>query len=84
MLKIETTALAFGIVSLASFLLLAQTQRPGEYPRGETASPMMNFFVTSVPVGDGGNPGGLAGADAHCQRLATGRQAPVIAPGTPI
>jgi len=71
MLKIETTALAFGIVSLASYLLLAQTQRPGEYPRGETASPMMNFFVTSVPVGDGGNLGGLAGADAHCQTLAT-------------
>ena len=31
----------------------------------------MTFFVTSVPVGDGGNLGGLAGADAHCQRLAT-------------
>ena len=56
---------------LASCLLLAQTQRPGEYPRGETPSPMMNFFATSVPVGDGGNLGGLAGADAHCQTLAT-------------
>jgi hypothetical protein len=31
----------------------------------------MNFFVTSVPIGDGGNLGGLAGADAHCQKLAT-------------
>jgi hypothetical protein len=30
----------------------------------------MSFFVTSVPTGDGGNLGGLAGADAHCQRLA--------------
>ena len=30
----------------------------------------MTFFVTSVPTGDGGNLGGLAGADAHCQRLA--------------
>jgi hypothetical protein len=70
--KIKTSALAlFGIVSLASCLLLAQTQRPGEYPRGEKPSPMMNFFVTSVPVGDGGNLGGLAGADAHCQTLAT-------------
>src|SRR3984893_16463239 len=70
--KIKTTALAlFGIVSLASCLLLAQTQKPGEYPRGEKPSPMMNFFVTSVPVGDGGNLGGLAGADAHCQSLAT-------------
>src|SRR4051794_27336077 len=34
--RINTSALAlFGIVSLASCLLLAQTQRPGEYPRGE-------------------------------------------------
>ena len=31
----------------------------------------MSFFVTSVPAGDGGNLGGLAGADAHCQKLAT-------------
>ena len=46
--KIKTSALAlFGIVSLASCLLLAQTQRPGEYPRGEKPSPMMNCFVTS-------------------------------------
>src|ERR1700687_366573 len=70
--QIKTSALAlFGIVSLAPSLLLPQTQRPGEYPRGEKPSPMMNFFVTSVPVGDGGNLSGLAGADAHCQTLAT-------------
>ncbi len=31
----------------------------------------MTFFVTSEPIGDGGNLGGLAGADAHCQALAT-------------
>lgn len=30
----------------------------------------MSFFVTSVGIGDGGNLGGLEGADAHCQRLA--------------
>lgn len=30
----------------------------------------MGFFVTSVGVGDGGNLGGLEGADAHCQALA--------------
>jgi len=30
----------------------------------------MSFFVTSVAAGDGGNLGGLTGADAHCQRLA--------------
>jgi hypothetical protein len=30
----------------------------------------MSFFVTSVGLGRGGNLGGLAGADAHCQALA--------------
>lgn len=29
-----------------------------------------SFFVTSVGIGRGGDLGGLAGADAHCQRLA--------------
>jgi hypothetical protein len=32
----------------------------------------MTFFVTSEGIGDGGNLGGLAGADAHCQKLAEG------------
>lgn len=31
----------------------------------------LSFFVTSVGRGDGGDLGGLAGADAHCQKLAT-------------
>ncbi len=31
----------------------------------------MSFFVTSAGGGKGGDLGGLAGADAHCQRLAT-------------
>jgi hypothetical protein len=30
----------------------------------------MTFFITSTPIGHGGNLGGLAGADAHCQELA--------------
>jgi hypothetical protein len=34
------------------------------------ASPQMSFFVTSVNPGRGGDLGGLAGADAYCQRLA--------------
>lgn len=32
--------------------------------------PEMNFFITSVGLGDGANLGGLEGADAHCQALA--------------
>jgi len=34
-------------------------------------SPNMTFFVTSAGPGKGGELGGLAGADAHCQQLAT-------------
>jgi hypothetical protein len=30
----------------------------------------LSFFITSVGSGDGANLGGLAGADAHCQKLA--------------
>ena len=31
----------------------------------------IRFFVTSVGLGNGGNLGGLSGADRHCQNLAT-------------
>jgi hypothetical protein len=34
-------------------------------------SPAMSFFITSVGRGFGANLGGVAGADAHCLRLAT-------------
>jgi hypothetical protein len=71
MTKVQSSALMFsGMVVLACSVLFAQVQRPGEYPRGVKPSPMMTFFVTSEPIGDGGNLGGLAGADAHCQTLA--------------
>ncbi len=36
-----------------------------------TPQEKMTFFVTSVGPGKGANLGGLAGADAHCQALAT-------------
>jgi hypothetical protein len=41
------------------------------YTQPDSISYPMTFFVTSKPIGDGGNLGGLAGADAHCQILAT-------------
>lgn len=37
----------------------------------QSPAPAMSFFVTSVGRGFGANLGGLAGADAHCQRLAS-------------
>src|SRR4029453_16638466 len=70
MTKIKSSVLIVSsTVVLACSLFFAQVQRAGEYPRGVKPSPMMNFFVTSEPVGDGGNLGGLDGADAHCQTL---------------
>jgi hypothetical protein len=38
----------------------------------QAQSPGMSFFVTSAGIGNGGNLGGLAGADNHCQTLAQG------------
>jgi hypothetical protein len=50
-----------GCLALTLALVSAAAQAP---------DPAMSFFVTSVGRGFGGNLGGLAGADAHCQRLA--------------
>lgn len=38
---------------------------------GAAAEKPMGFFVTSVGIGNGGNLGGLTGADAQCTKLAT-------------
>jgi hypothetical protein len=47
-----------GVLTLGAGVALAQT--PANF----------SFFVTSSNPGKGGNLGGLAGADAHCQSLA--------------
>ncbi len=39
-------------------------------PMAMAGDPPMGFFITSVGMGDGGNLGGLAGADAYCAKLA--------------
>jgi hypothetical protein len=71
MTRIKSSALVLcGTVALSGLLFGQGIPKPGEYPLGAKPSPMMSFFVTSEFIGDGGNLGGLAGADAHCQRLA--------------
>ena len=40
------------------------------HSRARNRTTPMGFFVTSTPIGDGANLGGLQGADAHCQKLA--------------
>jgi len=63
-----------GAVTAFSVLVFAQAPAaPAQGGRaGGAPAPMpMSFFITSVPIGDGANFGGLAGADAHCQKLAS-------------
>jgi hypothetical protein len=60
--------LAFLLAILpCSYLAFAQD---GGQQAGAQRHPM-TFFVTSVGMGNGANLGGLAGADAHCLKLAT-------------
>jgi hypothetical protein len=47
----------------------AREPTPSSIPMGGNKS-VTRFFVTSKGLGKGGNLGGLAGADAHCQALA--------------
>ena len=50
------------VLALPSLSVIAQ--------QDDDEPPEMGFFVTSTTKGDGGNLGGLEGADAHCQALA--------------
>ena len=49
----------------------AREAPPSSIPMGGSKS-VTRFFVTSKGPGKGGDLGGLAGADAHCQSLAAG------------
>jgi hypothetical protein len=48
---------------------MARNAAPASIPMGGNKS-VTRFFVTSKGLGKGGDLGGLAGADAHCQALA--------------
>jgi len=58
--------LAGVLVWLAASAAQAQTA-----PAADAPKPPFSFFVTSTGAGKGAELGGLAGADAHCQKLAT-------------
>jgi hypothetical protein len=78
--RLKTHLAALTIALLAgSYLVLAQAPAGGQ-GRGPGGPPQpMSFFITSASKGDGANYGGVAGADAYCQQLATaaGRGTPV-------
>jgi hypothetical protein len=58
------TKMRLSILASAAFLSL------GLSGSGQSQQTNMTFFVTSVGPGKGGDLGGLAGADQHCQSLA--------------
>jgi len=58
-------ALVAAVVAAASQFSLSQARAPQAAPSG------ISFFITSAGPGDGANLGGLAGADAHCSKLAS-------------
>ena len=58
-------------VVLGALTLLASSFAVAQQPPPAAPPQPMSFFITSVGKGDGANVGGLAGADAHCQALAT-------------
>ena len=64
-MKRSVFVLAAGAAIVAGSILAALQAQGGQ---GAPAQPM-GFFVTSVGL-EGGNLGGLQGADAHCQKLA--------------
>ena len=59
------SAIAVTILGSAATVVLAQGQQPAQ------PQMPMSFFITSTNPGKGADLGGLAGADAHCQALAT-------------
>jgi hypothetical protein len=61
-------ALRFSFMASATVLLFGVSGGAQAQPAPQ--APNMTFFVTSAPIGKGGDLGGLAGADAHCQQLA--------------
>ena len=67
-IKTKKLCLAFALLIILRPLIAQDNNLPESE---NIPSSLMTFFVTSEPIGDGGNLGGLEGADAHCQRLAT-------------
>ncbi|MDP1570045.1 MAG: hypothetical protein Q8L86_08575 [Vicinamibacterales bacterium] len=59
-----------GLMATAALVLLVGAASMSGQGQAQPPQQPMSFFVTSTGPGNGGNLGGLAGADAHCQTLA--------------
>src|SRR5262247_1990949 len=62
-----TTKLHLSVLAATALISLGTVANAQQIPQ----SPNTTFFVTSAGPGKGADLGGLAGADAHCQQLAT-------------
>jgi hypothetical protein len=58
------------VPTVISAALLSSGNLAAAQAQGDGEPPELGFFITSTGIGDGGNLGGLDGADAHCQSLA--------------
>ncbi len=62
---------ALALAAAAAVLLSACAMGPDKPAPARVGTSPMSFFITSANPGQGANFGGLAGADRHCQALAT-------------
>ena len=70
---LRKSALICGAVTALCLASVASAQTPAPQPntaRSTDPAKPLSFFVTSEGLGKGADLGGLAGADAHCQKLA--------------
>src|SRR5712691_11365328 len=56
------------LTAFALFVVLSPQPAPAQ--GAPQSAQTMNFFITSVGMGNGGDLGGLFGAEKHCQTLA--------------
>jgi len=82
LLKVKKARIFVFSLTVPAIILLASCSSPNnstenvpEVREMGGAKSVTSFFVTSVGLGDGGNLGGLQGADAHCQALAAAEYA---------
>lgn len=69
MKQVNRVMAAAFVAGLMSFAAMAQAQNAAPAPANRETGPF-SFFITSLGSGKGADLGGLAGADAHCQKLA--------------
>ena len=58
------------LLAVTAMTMVGSQAASGQAQQAAPPPQPMGFFITSVGSGNGGNLGGLAGADKHCQSLA--------------